>query len=75
MAAQGGIEPELMHRVATIGAGGLDILPHNGAVVTLLAVSGATHRESYRDISMVALVGQLLALAAVIILGSTLGSF
>ena len=75
MAAQGGIEPELMHRVATIGAGGLDVLPHNGAVVTLLAVSGATHRESYRDLAMVALVGQLLSLAAVIILGSTLGSF
>jgi len=75
MAAQGGIEPELMHRVATIGAGGLDVLPHNGAVVTLLAVSGATHRESYRDLAMVALVGQLLSLAAVIILGSTLESF
>ena len=75
MAVQGGIDPELMHRVAAIGAGGLDVLPHNGAVVTLLAVCGATHRESYRDIAMVAMVGQLLALALVITLGSTLGSF
>ena len=75
MAERGGIDPELMHRVAAIGAGGLDVLPHNGAVVTLLAVCGATHRESYRDIAMVAMVGQLLALALAITLGSTLGSF
>ena len=75
MAVQGGIDPELMHRVAAIGAGGLDVLPHNGAVVTLLAVCGATHRESYRDIAMVAMVGQLLALALAITLGSTLGPF
>ena len=75
MAEQGGVDPELMHRVAAIGAGGLDVLPHNGAVVTLLAVCGATHRESYRDIAMVAMVGQLLALALAITLGSTLGSF
>ena len=49
--------------------------PHNGAVVTLLAVCGVTHRESYFDIFMVAIVGALVALAAVIVLGSALGSF
>jgi H+/gluconate symporter-like permease len=70
-----GIDPALMHRVAVIGAGTLDSLPHNGAVVTLLAVCGCTHRESYLDIVMVAIVGALLALAAVIVLGTALGSF
>ena len=40
----------LLHRVAVIGSGTLDSLPHNGAVVTLLAVCGSTHRESYFDI-------------------------
>jgi H+/gluconate symporter-like permease len=64
-----------MHRVAVIGAATLDSLPHNGAVVTLLAVCGATHRKSYFDIVMVAIVGALLALAVVIALGSTIGSF
>ena len=49
--------PALMHRVAVISAGTLDSLPHNGAVVTLLAVCGSTHRESYLDIVMVAIVG------------------
>jgi len=75
MAAEFGIDPALMHRVAVIGAGTLDSLPHNGAVVTLLAVCGSTHRESYFDIVMVGIVGALLALAAVIVLGSAFGSF
>lgn len=70
-----GIDPALLHRVAVIGAGTLDSLPHNGAVVSLLAVCGCTHRESYRDIVMVGIVGALLALAAVIVLGGTVGSF
>jgi H+/gluconate symporter-like permease len=75
LAAQHGIDPALMHRVAVIGAGTLDSLPHNGAVVSLLAVCGSNHRESYFDIVMVAIVGAVIALAAVIILGSTFGSF
>jgi H+/gluconate symporter-like permease len=75
LAAQYGIDPALMHRVAAIGAGSLDSLPHNGAVVTLLAVCGATHRESYFDIVMVGILSALLALVAVIVLGSTFGSF
>jgi H+/gluconate symporter-like permease len=75
LAAETGIAPDLMHRVAVIGAGTLDSLPHNGAVVTLLAVCGSTHGESYLDIFMVAVVGAILALAAVIVLGSAFGSF
>jgi H+/gluconate symporter-like permease len=75
LAAEQGIDPGLLHRVAVIGAGTLDSLPHNGAVVTLLAVCGTTHRESYLDVVMVAIVSALLALAAVIALGSAFGSF
>jgi H+/gluconate symporter-like permease len=75
IAAERGINPALLHRVAVIGAGTLDSLPHNGAVVTLLAVCGSSHRESYRDIVIVAIVGALIALAAVIALGSAVGSF
>ena len=75
IAAAKGIDPALMHRVAVIGAGTLDSLPHNGAVVTLLAVCGSTHRQSYRDIVMVGIVGAIIALVAVIALGTALGSF
>jgi H+/gluconate symporter-like permease len=75
IAAQTGLSPALMHRVAVIGSGTLDILPHNGAVVTLLAVCGMTHGESYFDIVMVGIVSAVLALVAVILLGSAFGSF
>jgi len=75
LASEQGIDPALLHRVAVISSGTLDSLPHNGAVVTLLAVCGATHSESYRDIVVVAIAGALLALVAVIVLGSMFGSF
>lgn len=75
LAHEAAINPELMHRVAVISSGTLDSLPHNGAVVTLLAVCGLTHRESYLDIVMVAVVGAIIALAVVIALGSAFGSF
>ena len=75
LAAELGIDPALMHRVAVMAAGTLDSLPHNGAVVTLLAVCGSTHRKSYFDIVMVAIVGAILALIVVIALGSAFGSF
>jgi Mg2+/citrate symporter len=45
---QTGFDPGLMHRVAVIGAGTLDSLPHNGAVVTLLAVCGSARRKLSR---------------------------
>ena len=70
-----GIDPALMHRVAVIGAGTLDSLPHNGAVVTLLAVCGSSHKKSYFDIVIVGIVGPILALGAVIALGTAFGSF
>lgn len=49
-AAQLGMSPEYLHRIASIASGGLDTLPHNGAVLTLLAVSNCKHKESYMDI-------------------------
>ena len=74
-AADVGLAPALLHRVAVIGAGTLDSLPHNGAVVTLLAVCGSNHRDSYRDIVIVGIVGPIMALVAVIAIGSIFGSF
>lgn len=49
-AMQMGLNPEYLHRIASLASGGLDTLPHNGAVLTLLAVSNCTHKESYWDI-------------------------
>ena len=50
---------EVLHRVVAMASGGMDTLPHNGAVITLLAVTGLTHRESYRDIFAVTLIKTL----------------
>jgi H+/gluconate symporter-like permease len=47
---------EVMHRVASMASGGMDTLPHNGAVITLLAVTGLTHRQSYGDIFAVTVI-------------------
>jgi H+/gluconate symporter-like permease len=44
------IPMQVLHRVAAMASGGMDTLPHNGAVITLLAVTGLTHRQSYKDI-------------------------
>ncbi|QLH38398.1 MAG: GntP family permease [Defluviicoccus sp.] len=51
-----GIPLEVLHRVASMASGGMDTLPHNGAVITLLAVTGLTHRDSYRDIFAVTII-------------------
>lgn len=55
-AESAGISLEVMHRVVAMASGGMDTLPHNGAVITLLAVTGLTHREAYRDIFAVTLI-------------------
>jgi H+/gluconate symporter-like permease len=73
--AQIGMDPAILHRVAVIGSGTLDSLPHNGAVVTLLAVCGLTHKDSYKDNFMVGVLGAIIALVVVIVLGSLVESF
>ncbi|MDZ5457577.1 GntP family permease [Azohydromonas lata] len=51
-----GIPLEVLHRVASMASGGMDTLPHNGAVITLLAVTGLTHKQSYGDIFAITLI-------------------
>lgn len=75
MALSAGIDPELMHRVAVMAAGGLDTLPHSGAVITLLAICGLTHRQSYLNIAMVTMLIPLVATTVIIVLGTMFGSF
>lgn len=54
--AAANIPPEVMHRVVAMASGGMDTLPHNGAVITLLAVTGLTHKQSYKDIFAITLI-------------------
>ncbi len=55
-ANQVGLDPQMLHRIASLASGGMDTLPHNGAVITLLAVCGLTHKDSYFDIFVTATV-------------------
>jgi H+/gluconate symporter-like permease len=57
--AAANIPPEVMHRVVAMASGGMDTLPHNGAVITLLAVTGLTHKQSYKDIFAVTVIKTL----------------
>lgn len=75
LAAAQGMAPELLHRVTTIATGSLDSLPHSGAVVTLLAICGLTHREAYGNLFMVVVAFPLLALIVTVILGGLFGAF
>ena len=75
MGAAAGLTPDLLHRITAIATGGLDALPHNGAVISLLTICGLTHRESYTDIFVVAVLVPILALIVAILLGSATGGF
>lgn len=62
------ISPEILHRIASLSSGGLDTLPHNGAVITTLAICGLTHKESYKDMFVTSVVIPILTTAIVVIL-------
>lgn len=70
--AAANIPPEVMHRVVAMASGGMDTLPHNGAVITLLAVTGLTHKQSYRDIFAITII-KTVAVFVVIAIYTFLG--
>ena len=70
LSASSGIPLEAFHRVASLSSGGLDTLPHNGAVLTLLAVTMMTHKDSYKDIFMVGTLIPIISVIVAIILAS-----
>ncbi len=70
-----GIDPEIMHRIAALGSAAMDILPHNGAVITLLAICSLTHRDSYFDLFVVGSLSALLSSVLVLVLNAAFGTF
>ena len=61
-----GVDPQALHRIATLASGGLDSLPHCGAVIAMLTIMGLKHREAYRDIFIVTAGIPVLATIAAI---------
>lgn len=70
IAQTSGIDPEQFHRIASLASGGLDTLPHNGAVLTLFAITGMTHKDSYLDIFVVAVLIPVISVIVAILLAS-----
>lgn len=70
LALEKGINPQVLHRIAALSCGGLDSLPHNGAVITLLGICGLNHKLSYADVGMVSVVIPLATTIVAIILAT-----
>lgn len=61
-----GVDPQALHRIGTLASGGLDSLPHSGAVIAMLTIMGLKHRDAYRDIFVVTVVIPVIATIAAI---------
>jgi H+/gluconate symporter-like permease len=70
-AAAAGIPMEVLHRVASMASGGMDTLPHNGAVITLLAVTGLTHRQAYKDIFAITVIKTMAVFMVIVLFYAT----
>ena len=71
--AQMGLHPVAMHRVSALASGGLDALPHNGYVVTLIrSIAGDTHKRAYWPLAMVSVVITTIGMFVAIILFSVI---
>ncbi len=71
LANSAGVSLELIHRIMVISSGSLDILPHNGAVITLLAVCGLSHKDAYKDMAIASMLPAFL-FTLLIVFGSVL---
>ena len=65
-----GIEPEVLHRIATVASGGLDTLPHCGAVIATFTIMGLTHRQAYRDVFILSVLIPLVATLSLVLVAS-----
>ena len=64
------ISPEILHRIASLSSGGLDTLPHNGAVITTLAICSLTHKEAYKDMFVTSVLIPIFTTAVIVLLVS-----
>lgn len=75
MANAAGINPEMLHRIVSMASASLNMMPHNGALITLLAICGLTHRDSYKDLFVVGLIVPTFTLIFAIALHTMFGCF
>ncbi|MBR1734464.1 MAG: GntP family permease [Alphaproteobacteria bacterium] len=75
MANTAGINPEILHRIVSMASASLNMMPHNGALITLLAICGLTHKDSYKDLFVVGLIVPTFTLIIAIIIHAIFGCF
>jgi H+/gluconate symporter-like permease len=63
-----GLAPDVLHRICAVASGGLDSLPHSGAVITALMVMGVTHKEGYKDLGVVTVAFPIVATVVIVLL-------
>jgi H+/gluconate symporter-like permease len=68
-----GLDPQVLHRIATMAAGGFDSLPHSGAVVAVLTITQLTHREAYRDLFIITVLIPVLVTLAMMAAAAVFG--
>lgn len=61
-----GVSADALHRVGAIASGGLDTLPHSGAVIAMLTIMGLRHAQAYKDIFVVTVLIPVVATAVAI---------
>ncbi|MDC0404374.1 GntP family permease [Porticoccaceae bacterium] len=66
-----GIPVETLHRIATIASGGFDSLPHCGAVVAMLTITGLSHRQAYKDVAVVTVAIPVVATLVCLAIAAT----
>lgn len=64
-----GVNPEAMHRISAIASAVLTDLPHSGAILSLFALTGLTHKNGFKYAFIIMTVPNLLALIAALLLG------
>jgi H+/gluconate symporter-like permease len=64
-----GLSPDLIHRIVAMSSGCFDAMPHNGVIITILAVAGLTHVQAYKHVFIGHVLATLVALIIVIPLG------
>lgn len=75
MANAAGINPEMLHRIVSMASASLNMMPHNGALITLLAICGLTHKDSYKDLFVVGLIVPTFTLVVAILIHAVFGCF
>ena len=64
-----GVNPDAMHRISAIASAVFSGLPHSGAVLSLFALTGLTHKNGFKYAFIIMTVPNLLALIAALFIG------